>query len=264
VSFWSERSGHPEVWVSDADGRNAMQLTQLGNTAGRFSDVRAAPAWSPDGRFIAFDSSGANRDISVIGVNGGATRRVTVDPAIETQPAWSRDGHWIYFASNRTGRWEVWKISTAGGALVQLTRTGGSAPMESLDARSLYYSKTRPDSTLGAAVWRAHLDGTEETEVIPPPPAPPSGASRVPSWVLVKGGLYYIAAIRLQPTAAFRFTLHFLDLNSGRTKDVGTLLEPSSEAAGMGDLSVSPDGRWAVYGQRDRLESDLMLVENFR
>jgi len=29
-------------------------------------------------------------------------------------------------------------------------------------------------------------------------------------------------------------------------------------------LAVSPDGRWLLYVQADKLESDIMLMENFR
>ena len=40
---------------------------------------------------------------------------------------WSADGQWIYFGSTRTGRFEVWKMPSAGGPAVQVTRRGGLA-----------------------------------------------------------------------------------------------------------------------------------------
>ena len=33
---------------------------------------------------------------------------------------------------------------------------------------------------------------------------------------------------------------------------------------GYGALSVSPDGQWVLYPQVDRVDSHIMLVENFR
>src|SRR5438046_1574373 len=47
VAFTSNRSGALEIWVSDVDGSNAVQLTWMGAVAG-------FPRWSPDGTAIAF------------------------------------------------------------------------------------------------------------------------------------------------------------------------------------------------------------------
>ena len=62
LAFVSERGGTREVWVSNADGGEARQLTSLhGCPAGR-------PSWSPDGRYLAFHCTGIN----VIPADGGA------------------------------------------------------------------------------------------------------------------------------------------------------------------------------------------------
>jgi len=49
VVFASNRSGKDEIWVCDSTGQNVVQLTFLNTRTG-------TPRWSPDGRFIAFDS----------------------------------------------------------------------------------------------------------------------------------------------------------------------------------------------------------------
>jgi hypothetical protein len=36
------------------------------------------------------------------------------------------------------------------------------------------------------------------------------------------------------------------------------------DIAGLGGVSVSPDGRWILYTQFDQAGSELMLMENFR
>ena len=106
IVFHSDRSGSSEIWVCDASGGNPLQLTSLGRSN------TGTPRWSPDGRRIAFDARlGRDGDIHVMDADGGAPRRVTTEPSDDVVPSWSRDGRWIYFASNRSGRWEVWKVA---------------------------------------------------------------------------------------------------------------------------------------------------------
>lgn len=64
----------------------------------------ADPAWSPDGRAVAFSSNrtedpdaNANTDVWVIDAAGGEPRRVTEDPGSDGQPAWSPDGRSIAY-----------------------------------------------------------------------------------------------------------------------------------------------------------------------
>ena len=114
IAFTSTRSGSLEVWVSDADGSNAVQVTSFGGPG------VATPRWSPDGGRIAFDSNAAGEfDIYVVGASGGRPRRMTTNPANDGNPSWSHDGRWIYFDSARTGQQQVWKMSANGGKAVR-------------------------------------------------------------------------------------------------------------------------------------------------
>ncbi len=133
IAFHSDRSGAFEIWASDADGANAVQLTALGRSN------TGTPRWSPDGRHIAFDARVAGAaDIFVIDPDGGPAHRLTTDTSDDVVPSWSRDGRWVYFASKRTPRWEVWKVAADGGKAVQVTRQGGFAAFESRDGKTLY------------------------------------------------------------------------------------------------------------------------------
>jgi Tol biopolymer transport system component len=49
IAFASNRSGSPEIWVSDSEGLNAVQLTSFGGFG-----IRTSPRWSSDGRRIHF------------------------------------------------------------------------------------------------------------------------------------------------------------------------------------------------------------------
>ena len=84
------------------------------------------PAWSPNGKQIAFwlTTVGSNkRDIAVIPANGGEPVIVTKDERpniLNWNPAWSPDGNFLYFVSNRDGNVGFWrvKINQTTGAVL--------------------------------------------------------------------------------------------------------------------------------------------------
>ena len=138
----SQRSGTDEIWICDSDGSKAAQLTSLGGAA------IYGPNWSPDSRTIAFTAAqkGMKEDIYSISANGGTPRRLTSHPAEDKWAYWSHDGKWIYFSSTRSGREEIWKMSSSGGEAVQITRNSGDTPQESPDGKFLYYMKGWPET----------------------------------------------------------------------------------------------------------------------
>ena len=237
IVYYSLRSGSREIWVCDADGSNAVQVTTFGGPPA------GSPRWSPDGRQIAFDASPrGNWDIFVISAQGGSPRALTTYEGEDSRPSWSRDGRWVYFNSLRSGRAEIWKVPLAGGEPLQVTTNGAYHAVESPDARYLYYGKTH-ESTL----YRLPLAGGDEEAVM-------EGVwAEMGAWAFGNNGIYYL-------NAADR-ALRFLDLDSGQTR---TLLTLSLSFGDANPLALSPDGKWVLYTQADLTSSDLMLVENFR
>jgi Tol biopolymer transport system component len=91
-----------ELWVADADGSHARQVTRLG--AASF-----APYFHPDGRRIIFasnypDAKSRNFDLYMVGVDGSGLERLTTSPEFDAFPMFSPDGRKLVFASNRHGK----------------------------------------------------------------------------------------------------------------------------------------------------------------
>ena len=77
------------------------------------------PRISPDGRWIAFAGQyDGNTDVYLMPVDGGEPLRLTFHPGADLPLDWMPDGRSVLFCSGREhpfGRWELWRISTAGG-----------------------------------------------------------------------------------------------------------------------------------------------------
>ena len=104
-----------DIYVMNADGSGLRRLTH--NRA-----YDAEPAWSPDGRKIAFRSTrNGNRDIYVMNADGSGKRNLTRNPAQDGSPSWSPDGRRIAFVSNRDGRLEAHVMNADGSGQRSLT-----------------------------------------------------------------------------------------------------------------------------------------------
>ncbi len=76
------------------------------------------PAWSPDGRWIAFSMAG---DIWKIPAAGGTAVALTSAPGYHFEPAWSPDGRWIALTIDVDGNLDIGLVSADGGAVEELT-----------------------------------------------------------------------------------------------------------------------------------------------
>ena len=238
LAFMSDRSGSMEIWVSGVDGSNPVQLSALGKAG--------TPRWSPDGKWIAFDSDAHGRGaIYVVNVDGGEPRTLVEGNFDNRVPSWSHDGRWIYFGSDRNGAWQVWKIHVEDGQQVQITGKGGFAAWESADGQHLYYAKTMtPDPT----IWKVSVNGGPETILFP---------AIVPriwaTWMPTEKGIYFVS--QSQESGPM---LRFLDFSTQQITQVAPL---SSYPFW---LSITNDGKFALFDQTDKDESSVMVVENFR
>jgi hypothetical protein len=117
IAFVSDRSGNPDIWVTDTGGVEPVNLTQ--NDAKDHS-----PAWSHDGRWIAFASlrDALYWELYVMRADGSDVQRLTWwEDASDLSPTWSPDDTRLAFASKRDGNWEIYAMDRDGSNLVRLT-----------------------------------------------------------------------------------------------------------------------------------------------
>jgi Tol biopolymer transport system component len=119
-----EPSGDEEVYVMNADGTNVRRLTAN-------ADFDSAAAWSPDGRWLAFERAPADtltpgvepqeKDIYVMRPDGTDVHRLTDSPGLDEGPVWSPDGTKIAFSSARDGQQEIYVMNADGSDQRRLT-----------------------------------------------------------------------------------------------------------------------------------------------
>ena len=111
-----------DLWTCDADGTRERQLTR------EFATVMS-PAWSPDGRWIAFsataDEGDAQTNLYVLEFASGRVQRLG-DPDLQVADPesvhWEQDSAGLLFARQHRGRHQVARISVPDGSLDVLVR----------------------------------------------------------------------------------------------------------------------------------------------
>jgi tricorn protease len=101
-----------DLWLVPRDGGDARRLTSA-------EGAETDPAFSPDGRWIAFTGQYAgNTDVYLVPATGGEPRRLTWHPGEDVVQGWTPDGA-ILFQSGREGQptrlWRFFTVSPEGG-----------------------------------------------------------------------------------------------------------------------------------------------------
>jgi TolB protein len=115
IAFERHNGRRPDIWVSNADGSNPVQLTN-----DPANDLH--PSWNPAGKRLVFASDRAGTegvfDIYMMDANGKNVFNITHTPTInEKDPSWSPDGTAIAFS--RDG--DIYKSTPGGTSLKRLT-----------------------------------------------------------------------------------------------------------------------------------------------
>tara|TARA_R110002126_G_scaffold61524_2_gene159019 strand:- start:897 stop:1352 length:456 start_codon:yes stop_codon:yes gene_type:complete len=103
--------GDNQIWTADTSGANKAQLTTNEFSANR------APAWSPDGEWIAWNTDDG---VWLMKQDGNEQHLLTQDGSM---PAWSPDSQKIVFSKTTADREKVvlWVVNRDGSGEKQLT-----------------------------------------------------------------------------------------------------------------------------------------------
>ena len=203
---------------------------------------------SPDGSTIVFDLLG---DLYTMPLAGGTATRITSGMAYDAQPRFSPDGARVVFVSDRTGKEQIWIVSTDGSDSTQVTQGGNDdfvSPEWTPDGEYIVASKGGRNLKL----WLIHADGGSGVAMVPEPEAmhmagAAFGADENKVWFARRPG-------RHQYNAVFpNYQLAVYDRETGEsttmTSRYGSAIRPT----------LSPDGQWLVYATRHAGDTGLRI-----
>jgi len=242
---------HP---VGQIGGEAGLCATAPAGQAFRISDPQEdrAPAWSPNGRLIAFereetrDPAGgpANlSDIFVTNPQGRHLRNVTrlAGANVNYGPSWSPDGTKLAFvAASHGGALEIVNGDGTGATVVVAVSEPDELgrPSWSPDGQRLLYSSVRGANL--SAVYVVGVDGRNEQKLI--------DSATDPVWSPDGGQIAYLAV----QGGAESVAVADADGSNQRVLRSGESL--------FGHLAWSPDGAWIAFGSRQGTSLHLMMI----
>ncbi|MEO5566800.1 MAG: Tol-Pal system beta propeller repeat protein TolB [Luteimonas sp.] len=151
------------LMVADSDGWNPQKVVRSG-------EPLMSPAWSPDGRKLAYVSfERGNSSIYIQDITTGARELVASFRGINGAPEFSPDGRRLALTLSKSGNPEIYVMDLGSKALTQVTHQFGidTSPTWSADGSSLYFTSDRGGrpqiyqvSASGGSATRVSFDGT--------------------------------------------------------------------------------------------------------
>ena len=225
ISYVTHRRGHYALCVADADGQNVVEM---------ITDAQPiiSPAWSPDGRSIAYVSFNSGK--AVVWVKDVMTNRnamVANFKGSNSAPAWSPDGSTLAVTLSLNGGSQLYLMPATGGTPRRFTQTSAidTEPVFTPDGKSVYFVSDRGG---GPQIYRQPVagGGAERVTFVGSynisPALSPDGKSM--AYVARNGNVFKVMV---------------MDLASGDARAVTDTTDDESP-------SFAPNGRQIIYATR--------------
>ena len=156
----TRHSARPDIYLQRVDGTSVTQLT-----SDPADDVQ--PAFSPDGRRIAFASNrSGNWDIWVMDADGGNVVQATNTPSQDMHPSFSPDGNRLVYCSlGRDEQWELWvvNLTSAERRMIGYGLFPSWSPQK--DADRIAFQRARQRGSRWFSLWTLYLVDGEARRV---------------------------------------------------------------------------------------------------
>jgi TolB protein len=226
IAYVTKAGPRYTLWVTDADGEG-------GQSALASPEPIISPAWSPDGRELAYVSFESRKAVVYAqDVASGKRRTLAAFRGTNSAPAWSPDGRQLALTLSRDGGSQLFVINRDGESLRRITNSGAidTEAAWSPDGRQIYFVSDRGGSpqiyrmpAAGGNAERVSFGGSYNIS----PAISPDGRSM--AYVSREGG-------------AFR--LQVMDLAGGTSRALTDTKDDESP-------SFAPNGRLIIYATRE-------------
>ena len=236
IAFVSTGSGSKELYICDFDGLNPTKVTA-------HKTISIFPAWSSDGKWLAYTSYANNKpDIFIRQLNGNG-RSVIDQKGTNMTPAWVPGRFELAASLSLSGNQEIYLLTGKGKIIKRITRNWASdlSPTWSPDGKKMAFVSSRSGAPQiyvqeldSGRVERVTFEGNYNTQ----PKWSPVGNRLVYTHTTAETGQSDIFTIDMEDLEPIRLTGNAGDNESADWSPDGSLIVFSSTREGPSRLYV--------------------------